>query len=84
MYHAAVWATCLYTFGMAPSVRLKPVLLASLCVFACGLVVWWIGAAFYQAHRMAQESAQLALLAEAAQKLDTYHKEHGEYPTSLD
>lgn len=55
-------------------------LLAALFAAVC----WYGGTLFYQGHLTAEESAQLALLDEAARKLGEFHKEHGEYPASLE
>jgi hypothetical protein len=54
-------------------------LLAVLCAVVC----WYGATSLYWLDLAAQESAQMALLDEAARKLDEYHKEHGEYPASL-
>jgi hypothetical protein len=65
---------------MARKLRWELGLLAALLVVVCG----YGGMLFYQVHLVAQESAQLALLSEAAQMLGAYRKEHGEYPASLE
>ena len=47
-------------------------------------LVAWATQVWCAASRTAEESAQRALLAEAAQLLDAYHGRHGQYPPSLD
>jgi hypothetical protein len=65
---------------MALRLRWELGLLAALFAAIC----WYGGTLFYQGHLMGQESAQAALLDEAARKLNEFHKEHGEYPASLE
>jgi hypothetical protein len=69
---------------MVRKLRWKLALVALLCTIVCAPVFWKIGTVIYDAHRLAKWSGQMALLQEASQKLDAYHKMHGEYPASLD
>jgi hypothetical protein len=54
-----------------------------LCLVGVLLVGTYAATMFHSAHLLAEESAQRALLDEAAALLDAYHREHGRYPESL-
>jgi type II secretory pathway pseudopilin PulG len=56
----------------------------ALAIGAISVVALWAASVWSAASRSAEESAQRALLAEAAQLLEAFHREHGRYPESLD
>lgn len=49
-----------------------------------GLVTWWAIDLFMDMQRLAEYSAQAALMTEASEQLEIYFKTHREYPASLD
>lgn len=54
-----------------------------LCLVGMLLVGTYAAMMFRSAQLVGEESAQRALLDEAAALLDVYHREHGHYPESL-
>lgn len=62
----------------------KKRLLLSLAAVALTLIAWWAIDLFMTAQRLAEYSAQAALMTEASKQLDVYLQAHGDYPASLD
>jgi hypothetical protein len=48
------------------------------------LIAWWAIDLFMTAQRLAEYSAQIALMTEVSKQLDVYFEAHREYPDSLD
>ncbi len=64
--------------------RVERSLLWFFALAAVVVVGWFVVNAFAAAHAVAEQSAQAALMDEAVRLLDAYHKQHGEYPGSLE
>jgi hypothetical protein len=63
---------------------LKRLISVGTVAILAALISWWAIEIYLTADRAADQSAQLALMTEAATLLDAYHSKHGEYPKSID